>query len=190
MYEKIHSVGRIDNKRSVIFEVGLEDSSMAYLRIDEELCLNEDRKIIVVDAVKFLAMWKAEPEGFNHFLSHGNSDAWIKFRKYPDACDGFSKGLTNPVPVARVVCNLYEGVRSVYKRNLLGLRKLQYRERYTMPHVEIDNGRTRTIWLLNHGAKYFPVECTDSNGAERLLHNCGDQMFGSPSIKEILDYFD
>lgn len=173
-------------KRSILFPIELKNSNLVFMRVDEDQCLDEKRRVVIVDSAKLLSMWKAEPHGFNHDLSHGTPNDWESFSKYPKAAEGFSMGLNNPVPIARVVCGLHKGTNNIYERRFGVFKKLTGRETFSIPFLEIDNGRTRTIWLLNHGAAHFPVECTQTSGVALLLETCGDQSFGSPSIKNIL----
>lgn len=134
-----------------IFEVPLQGDQKVYMSIARTNFQNDDRCIVVVNAAKFLALWRKEPCSIHLEQSMGTPETWIKDKKYPDAITGFSYGIKNPVPVPDVVCNDNNGFE----------------------YVAFTNGVTRTIWLLSHKAEYFPVECRLSNGADRLVKEAG-----------------
>ncbi len=133
------------------FEVPLQGNQKVYMSIARTNFQNEDRCIVVVNASKFLALWRNEPCSIHLEQSSGTPETWVKDKKYTDAVTGFSYGIINPVPVPDVVCNDHNSSK----------------------YVAFTNGVTRTIWLLSHGAEYFPVECRLSNGADWLVKEAG-----------------
>jgi hypothetical protein len=58
--------------------------------------------VVIVDAKKFLALWRAGPEGLQRDIANGNPETWRHDRRFIDATDGFSYGFKNPVPLAQV----------------------------------------------------------------------------------------
>lgn len=100
-------------------------------------------------------MWRSEPYGGHRAVPHGNPQTWVKDSKYKDAAEGFSFGCDNPVPLATVSFNIATRFITSYKFLLFG--KEVREERFS--YVAFTNGVTRTIWLLAHGCKFFPVEC-------------------------------
>ena len=159
----------------IVFEVPLASNTNVYMRIDHRGALEHERSVVIVDALRFLALWKLEPYNFNSELSRGNPDTWKSDRKFSHAEQGFSKGVTDPVPLANVVCNPHIEHDAMYEKKYIFVKKLVgYKER-EFDYVDFNNGITRTIWLLTHGAPYFPVECHNTDGTERLYQNCGVQ---------------
>ncbi len=89
------------------------------------------------------------------------SEVWKNDRKYHYASQGFSQSIDNPVPIAYVACHEH-----IFK-------KLVKAEKYIVYYVSFIDGITRTIWLLVHGAKYFPIECSIRDGANILAELAG-----------------
>lgn len=62
--------------------------------------------------------------------------------RYPDAENAFQNSAQYPVPVAIASIYDYDG--------------------HSRASIKLDNGITRTTWLLDHGACSFPVACSPS----------------------------
>jgi hypothetical protein len=125
MIEKI-GIRNIYGRRSIVYKIFLKQSSV-FMRADETLHENDSRYIAIVDANKFYKEWTGET---TESCVIGESEK----KKYADAIDGFSRGITNPVPLAEA--GYYNG-------------------------ISFTNGITRTKWLILNGALCFPVECSE-----------------------------
>ena len=112
--------------------------------------LNEERAIVILDALKFLTLWKADPNPVAPELSNGTRENWLNDRKYPDAESHFKQSKINPVPLPKIV----------------------FDDSSSVPYINFTDGITRTIWLLANGAIAFPVECHTSE-AEQLSFTAG-----------------
>ena len=155
------------------------------MRVDRSPYMNEERFVTVVDAKKFLHLWSLEPYNFNAELGKGTRKTWVADRKYPEAAKGFSHGISNPVPLANVVCNEHQDQSITYKKRLFRRPEIVKIEEVRFSYVNFINGITRTIWLLANGAQYFPVECHSKNGAERLFYECGLESCPIKSVEEL-----
>jgi hypothetical protein len=147
-----------------IFSVSLADREPVFMSVAETPYENEHRGVVTVDARKFLRLWRAQPDGLQQEIAQGNPETWRQDRKFPAAAEGFSYGFTNPVPLPEVE---YAEVKqtSVSHTFLWFGRKEHIRH---VRCVSFINGITRTIWLLSHGCRAFPVECWMP--AARKLH--------------------
>ena len=136
---------------------------------------NEHRGVVMVDARKFLRLWRAQADGLHREIARGNPDTWRQDRKFTSATEGFSCGLANPVPLAQVG---YAEVKqtSVSHTFLWFGRHEQTRH---VRSVSFINGITRTIWLLSHRCKAFPVECPMSSALNlhRAASVAGTRVF-------------
>ncbi|OOE86855.1 hypothetical protein BZG73_03165 [Salinivibrio siamensis] len=146
MSSGLHS---IENEK-VIFYVDTEECGRKYMSASRSSYKGSNYKIVFVDAMKFLALWKNDPGKQEYQLSSGDKSAWESDYKYPAAEYGFSHGLSNPVPLAFPHCQ-----ESEYG-----------------PYASFSNGITRTIWLLSKGAKSFPLE-TDNESAQLFVKYAG-----------------
>lgn len=151
--------------RNAIFQLELNDR-IVYMSTECTNYLNESRYIIVLEAKKFIKLWQNEPNPISKSLNFGTIESWKNDKKYPDAEDGFSFGKNNPVPLANVVCYLNEDNQ--------------------LPYIAIENGITRTIWLLSNDVKYFPVECRNRNEAQLLVKSAGYKQTDICTVKELL----
>lgn len=111
----------------------------------------ENSGIVIVDAQKFLRLWRAHPRGIQRDLANGNPETWPRDDKFSFAVDGFFEGRNNPVPLAEV---RYENEDAEF--------------------VTFINGITRTIWLLTHGCAAFPVRCSASDSRELFMSAAAD----------------
>ncbi|MFZ6006871.1 MAG: plasmid fertility inhibition factor family protein [Nitrospirota bacterium] len=151
----IHSVKDDWDRKLIIFEVPLPNQAPVFMSVEITPYNNEERGVVIVDADKFLELWRNEPHSAHHKISHGNPQTWPNDNKYPYAAKGFSFGYNNPVPLARVSCRI--GMRSIITYKFLFFGRTERKEQFH--YVAFTDGITRTIWLLTQGCKAFPVEC-------------------------------
>src|SRR5688500_3996630 len=142
---------RYDTTTMAIFAVSLADREPVFMSVAETPYENENRGVVMVDAKKFLKLWRADPYKTHQQIVQGNPHTWRQDRKLKDAAEGFSDGITNPVPLAQVGYSEGEYTSVSYKFLRFG------RHEQTRPfrYVSCINGITRTIWLLSHGCEAF-----------------------------------
>lgn len=131
-----HSIVKVKQSERLVFAVPLPTDKVVYMSIDQAALAGNDHQVVIVEAEKFLNLWRAEPTGFHATLANGNPDVWPHSQKFHLADAGFSKGLANPVPLADVSCDISESGSG---------------------YVFFSNGITRTTWLLAHGCQEFPI---------------------------------
>jgi hypothetical protein len=139
----------VSQRPRIVFKVLLPGLDPVYMsqEIWEYTC--EHCAVVIVEAQKFLQLWRDEPSAFHADVANGNPETWPEDGKYERADMGFSNGKENPVPLADIVFG-----------------------NDNVPHVFINNGITRTIWLLTKGCQAFPVRCNLS-GAKELFERAG-----------------
>jgi hypothetical protein len=138
-----------------IFSVPLRGGREVFMRVDEAPYENEHRGVVIVEARKFLHLWRADPYKNHQEIAQGNPDTWRQDYKCNDAVKGFSYGFKNPVPLSAVGYAEVDLLSVSYKFLWFGRKEHIRRVRF----VSFINGITRTIWLLSHGCRAFPVEC-------------------------------
>jgi hypothetical protein len=161
-----------DWSKKAVFEVLTADVRPVYMSVQRTPFRNAERCVVIVDSRKFLELWRRDPYLTHAEVSGGNPDTWVQNYKYPAAERGFSYGLANPVPLAEVVCQTHVQRDAMWKRRYPFFRVCIGVKESRFDYVAFINGITRTIWLLVHGTKYFPVEC-DVSGAEALARAAG-----------------
>jgi hypothetical protein len=139
----------------IVFTVPLPNREPVFMSLKVTPYNNDKRGVVIVDAEKFLRLWRNEPYSVHGTEAHGNPQTWPKDRKYAAAEKGFSYGQDNPVPLAYVSYGVE--TRTVVSYKFLWFGRAERREQFS--YVAFTNGITRTIWLLTQGCKHFPVEC-------------------------------
>jgi len=153
----LQGIQKVHYSNSAVFRVPTNGGD-AFMCATRSNYNNEKRAVVVVDSEKFLALWR-RPGGSHDDIAHQSPENWPADYKFHKAVDGFSRGETNPVPLALVHCYEEAEPHEIFKRGLLNSWKYvrtDVRQRITLSFT---NGITRTIWLLANGAKAFPVEC-------------------------------
>jgi len=143
---------------------------------------NENRGVVMVDARKFLKLWRADPYQTHQEIARGNPRTWRQDRKFKDAVDGFSYGFTNPVPLAQVGYSEVKLLSVSYQFLRFGRKEHRRHVRY----LSFINGITRTIWLLSHGCEAFPVECRlpEAGHLHRAASVAGTRVF---TVRDVQD---
>jgi len=143
-----YCVGKCEGRTTpqIIFTLHLPKRKPVFMSIDADV---KNFSIVVVDAQKFLNLWRDDPYITHQQVANGTPETWRKDRKYNDAERGFSKGRDNPVPITKVS---YRTFKSEHDEHI--------------QCVALSDGITRTIWLLTNGCEAFPVQCDNSNAHE------------------------
>ena len=147
---------------AVVFQVET-DIGPVYMSFNETTCMDR-RSVSIVDAGVFVALWRASPYQQHKDIANGSLTSWRNDDKYHDAEDGFSQGISNPVPLAKVNFATEVTKPSIWTKLTNGANQHDY--------ISFTNGITRTIWLLCNGAKSFPVEVA-AHEEERLSNAAG-----------------
>ena len=167
-----------------IFSVSLADKRQVFMRVDDTPYENEHRGVVIVDARKFLKLWRADPYKNHREIAQGNPHTWRQDRKFKDAAEGFSYGFKNPVPLAWVGYAEVKLLSVSYKFLWFGRKAHTRHVRY----ISFVNGITRTIWLLSHGCEAFPVECRmpEAIKLHRAASVVGTRVFTVRDVQERL----
>lgn len=162
---KIIGKSSIYTDNCYIYKIELPNRNSVYMNIISANYSYGDIYPIIVNSEKFLKYWKNVPKNdqINYELSHGNKKSWPLDRKYHDAEYGFTRGISNPVPIPKIK----------YIDNII-------------PSYIIVLDCTRTIWLLANGADSFPVECEGYNNAKNVYDFIGEKEFKFINITDLM----
>lgn len=147
---------------NALFKVATARAGDVYMTLRDCSGDGEEHSIVFIDSDKFIELWRNEPYSLEHALSHGNETIWRNDYKFNRAQQGFSIGSKNPVPVANVVCYQTKSHHITYERKMLMFKKIKEVKEITFPYMAIDDGVTRTIWLLANGASRIPIQVPTS----------------------------
>ena len=137
--------------------VTLEDGRTVYMCTSSKN--SEYNTVVKVCPNKFIAYWKREPYPLEPDLVFGGEKEWRQDYKFGKAERGFSFGKTNPVPLPRLIAKSKIEKVAVKEKGFLFSKVVGYEEVEQLHYVGLDDGITRTIWLLANDAKFIPVLC-------------------------------
>ena len=165
-----------------IFSVSLADRKPVFMCVVETPYENEHRGVVLVDARKFLKLWRADPYKHHQEIATGNPHTWRQDRKFTAAAEGFSEGFANPVPLPEVAYTEVKQTSIAYQC----LRFGRHEQTRYVRCVSFINGITRTIWLLSHGCEAFPVECPMSSALNfhRAASVAGTRVFTVRDVQQ------
>ena len=168
--------------KTAIFSVPLAGRKPVFMCVVETPYENEHRGVVMVDARKFLRLWRADPYKHHQEIAKGNPQTWRQDRKFTAAAEGFSYGIKNPVPLPEVE---YAEI----KQTSVSYKFLRFSRKEHIRHVRcvsFINGITRTIWLLSHGCEAFPVECQlpEARTLHRAASVAGTRVF---TVRDVQD---
>ena len=155
-----------------------------YMRVDRREWRKKSRSVVEVDAGKFLALWRNAPGSIHRDVSFGSPVSWVRNSKFDHAHRGFSRGLGSPVPLADIGCAMRSEHTPIIEKCFLFFQKTVGYASHVSPYVSFTDGITRTIWLMSHGATYFPVECPTEEAG--LLQDAAGLQGGMPVTVEAL----
>lgn len=181
-------IRRIYDKPVSVFYVDTAGKGRVYMSQACYLDSEDSRRIVIVDSIKFLSLWREDPSGYQREFSDGNPEVWKNDYKYSKAAQGFSYGLENPVPLAQVSCWYYVSQlrQSLLARIIMFCSRGKRRQlQEQVPYVVVGDGITRTIWLLTQGVKAFPVLCPEGH-ANLLLECAGVEGSRSFTARELM----
>ena len=153
------------NQTCAIYSIETTKAETVYMRVNRSDCFDDQRGVVIVDAKKLLAAWRAYPF-YKEPVSFMDEKGWRQDYKFKSAEDGFSHGIENPVPLADIGVHPPRGEDGVTS-------------------VAFTNGITRTIWLLANGASAFPIEC-HTNEAAALHAAAGIKEFPACTVADLL----
>lgn len=162
-----------------VFAVTVGDGRTVYMCTGPLHDAREDQ-VFVANAEHFVRLWRANLHEDQKPLAQGTPDSWMKDRKYAKAAGGFSRGETDPVPLAEAMLDVRENPNLSLRTTGAGWmsrRRPHDRPPLYSAGLTLGNGYTRTIWLLANGARSFPVCARASDGAG-LLH----RLVGEPDF--------
>lgn len=133
----------------VIFIVPMPHRKPAFMSLDITEHTIKHHGIVIVDSKKFLRLWLSERHSAHQDVLNTPLEKWHNDKKFKIAAEGFSYGRNNPVPLADI----------------------GFEREGSINYVKIDDGVTRTMWLLVQGCTSFPVRCI--SGAEGLFDAAG-----------------
>ena len=149
-------------KQSIVFTVPLPYRNPVFMSLNVNEYSREHYGIVIVDAEKFLHLWRSEPSSIHCAIANGSPETWSNDYKYKYAVDGFAQGRENPVPLADISYGIE--TQSIISHRFLYFGRTERKE--ITHYISFINGITRTIWLLTQGCTAFPIKCQISSARE------------------------
>ena len=135
--------------RYIIFRMKTRDQKAVYMRYPQhfENIANQENMIVIVEAQKFLPLWQRSPYAVDQNACAGDESKWRKDYKFHLAENGFAKSMDSPIPLADVNVHIKDGEIS----------------------CSLNDGMTRTLWLLANGVEEFPILVRNHKEKAKLL---------------------
>ncbi|MBQ4132747.1 MAG: hypothetical protein IJD04_03305 [Desulfovibrionaceae bacterium] len=121
----------MDPKGKWFYKVMLAENKFVTMYCSEYTLPDSDDYPVLVYSDAFVKIWDAEQ------YNYAPPEKWIHDKKFPDADNAFKNSECWPVRLAEIGM-VYHPISG---------------------KLRLVNGVTRTLWLLTHGAKYFPILC-------------------------------
>ena len=156
-YIKIIGFENIYGTKSLVFELPLKNGTNVFMRIDCG-CNDNQKYILILDLQKVCKSLDFTKILDNKiFFENPESSPDFLKNKIRNCLDGFSKGITNPVPLAEIS--------------------------YCVDEVRFINGITRISYLATYCESSIPVEC-DKESVESLFNLYGNKNYEPHSLEE------
>lgn len=154
---KILGFENIYGSNSLVFELPMKDQSSVFMRVDCG-CIDDKIYIIMLDLkkIKSSSEFQENLDDEKLFKNPENAPEYLR-NKILNCIDGFSKGKSNPVPLARIS--------------------------YYPDKVNFSNGITRISYLVTFTDSSIPIEC-DKDSVEYLYDLFGDKNFEPHSLED------
>lgn len=149
-----HFEKNILGKQSIVFTVPLPYRNPVFMSVDVNEYSREHYGIVIVDAEKFLHLWRSELRSIHSAVANGSPETWSNDYKYKYAVDGFAWGRKNPVPLADISYGIE--TQPIISHRFLCFGRTEHKE---IHYISFTDGITRTIWLLTQGCTAFPIKC-------------------------------
>lgn len=154
---KILGFENVYGNHSLVFELSLKDKTKVFMRIDCG-CIDDENYILMLDLNKIRESLEFSKLLDDISLFENPKTASEDLRnKILNCINGFSKGITNPVPLAEIS--------------------------YYPDRVNFLNGITRTSYLVAFGDSPIPIECRKES-VESLFSLFGDKNYEPHSLEE------
>lgn len=158
-YNSLKVIGfeNIYGRNSLVFELSMKKGKNVFMRSDCGFCDNQ-KYILILDLKKLCASTEFM-ESLDKKVVFDNPESappYIK-TKILNCLDGFSQGISNPVPLAEIS--------------------------YCLDEVRFINGMTRMSYLVYFCNSSIPVEC-DIDSVEKLFSLFGDKNYEPHSLEE------
>ena len=141
-----------------------------HLCIEDVAWNPEQRFVVMVDGGRLARTWRQELGNEHTGFDWEQPGTWSKDHKYARADAELPNDERDPLALAKVRCELAHVAAPAS-----GLRRLLGMAPPAEPRVDIflEDGVTRTLWLLRNGARILPMECRSLDDARRLAQAAG-----------------
>ena len=141
-----------------------------HLCIEDVAWNPEQRFVVLVDTGRLARSWRQELGNEHTGFDWEQPSTWSRDHKYARADAELPNDERDPLALAKVRCPLVQ-----VPAPASGLRRLLGLSPPTEARVEItlDDGATRTLWMVRNGARAMPMECRTPEDAQRLAELAG-----------------
>lgn len=141
-----------------------------YLCIDDVAWHPDRRWLVMVDAGRLAQAWRQEIGNEGTGFDWDRPGTWTQDRKYARANAEMPNAQADPVALPKARCpSVQVALPTTGLRKLLGFAPPKEEKR----EIVLDDGVTRTLWMVHNGARALPMECPTREDAEALARLVG-----------------
>jgi hypothetical protein len=141
-----------------------------YMCIDDVAWSPDKRYVVMVDSGRLSKVWRQELGNEATGFEWERPSTWSNDHKFARAESEMPNEEQDPVALAKARCRAVKvPLPATGLRRLLGLAPPTQEQ----PEITLEDGVTRTLWLVHHGARAFPMECAGREDAELLAEIAG-----------------
>lgn len=169
----VHFLGERRIGASTVLAVKVDTNRGAvFMCVDDVAWSPDKRYVVMVDSGRLSQVWRQELGNGATGFEWEQPSTWSKDQKYARADAEMPNAEGDPVALAKARCRAVKVPAAVSVsslRRLLGIGV----PTEDKPEITLDDGITRTLWLVRNGARAFPMECAEKQDAELLAEVAG-----------------
>lgn len=169
----VHFLGERRIGASTVLSVKVETRRGAvFMCVDDVAWSPEQRYVVMVDSGRLSKVWRQELGNEATGFEWDRPSTWSRDHKFARADAEMPNEEQDPVALAKARCR---AVKVPAQAPASGLRRLfgLAPPSEDKPEITLEDGVTRTLWLVHNGARAFPMECRDKADAELLAEMAG-----------------
>jgi len=175
-------VRHIRSQPSFLFAVDTQNGPV-FMRVVSEPHGDDQRCVVVVRAEAFVKLWRQNIRGAHRDVAEGSPATWPLDYKYASMEKDFSASESLPVSLADVAC--HQDIAADGSTRGLIETDCSAPLDGSPPFLSIQNGVTRSIWLLSNGATMFPVKCRARDRPDLLAAHAGVSCFPMQTVEHL-----
>lgn len=168
--------------KACIYKVITANKGAAYMRVSHPSNHRDGTSILWVDTSKLVQLWRNDSRtlGMKNWENYASPETWVTDYKFEEKDPEFNRNFRNPDNPVTLSLWIFEmrQISQPIKRKIFCLLKPVDEIILPIPCAGPDIGMTRSLWLINAGARAFPILLNSFEEAQGLYKYAG--ILGRP----------